>query len=77
MRVKFLKGADPNKVNIKVIYGSSSQKDLLSHSNSLASVSRFSIIGKPGEQDDEGASVGGGTAVQIEEVQGDIVTRHA
>ena len=52
MRVKFLRGAGLGQINVKVIWGSSSQRDLLSHSNSLASVSRFSLAGKLGEQDD-------------------------
>ena len=73
MRVKFLRGAGLGKINVKVIWGSSSQRDLLSHSNSLASVSRFSLIGKSGEQDD--AASGSAAAVQIEEIKGDIVTR--
>ena len=70
MRVKFLRGAGLGKINVRVVWGSSSQRDLLSHSNSLASVSRFSLIGKSGEQDD--AASGSAAAVQIEEIKGDI-----
>lgn len=46
-RVKFLRGSQPGKVNIKVIWGSSSQQDLMSNSNSLASVQGFQIVPNP------------------------------
>ena len=47
MRVKFLRGPQPGKINIKVIWGSSSsQQDLLlSNSNSLASMNDFQVVG--------------------------------
>lgn len=44
MRVKFLRGNEPGKVNIKVIWGSSSQQDLLSNSNSLTSMQNFQVV---------------------------------
>jgi len=44
MRVKFLKGSQPGKVNIKVIWASSSQHDLMSTSNSLVSVPQCAAI---------------------------------
>ena len=43
-RVKFLRGSQPGKVNIKVIWASSSQQDLLSSSNSMASIQNFHVI---------------------------------
>ena len=47
MRVKFLRGTQPGKVNIKVIWGSSSQQDLMSNSNSLASIQNFQVVPNP------------------------------
>ena len=44
-RVKFLRGSHPDKVNIKVIWGSSSKPDLLSNSNSLASLQNLHARG--------------------------------
>ena len=44
-RVKFLRGSHPDKVNIKVIWGSASKQELLSNSNSLASLSNFHALG--------------------------------
>ena len=44
-RVKFLRGTLPGKINIKVIWGSSSQQDLLSNSNSLTSIQNNQLSG--------------------------------
>ena len=73
MRVKFIQGSIPDKFSIRVIWGSSSQKDLLSHSNSLASIPRFSMLEKSGDQEDDAS--GSAAVVQVEEIKGEIITR--